>query len=271
MPLCPTSRPRRSEAQGGRWEAQNRMNETNTVTVVGAKSLELLRADWPQLAIILGILLISGILGGLAGRYVGDKKEDNGPWYASTIIGVVAALITPLFLSMISSNLLIEWQAKPHLLFVIAGFALLAAVFGRRFLASMYDKVVKQVNDLKQEAGQLKAQTAELKTKIEVVEEANELPPTDAELPQGAKKEQLARENLEDEDVRLMEAMANSKFQSRSLSGLRRGTGVAGTDVHRRLSQLITRGLVQQHETKDNQPRWFLSQKGREMLGSLKS
>ena len=231
------------------------MNDTNVVSAAGVTSLAFMPSDWP-LVTVLVILFLSGLIGGAAGYFLSNRKADSIPWYAYLCIGVVAAFITPLLLSMISSNLLTEWPSKPHLLFVIAGFALLASVFGRRFLASMYDKFMQQVG--------------ELKTRIEGVEEANEPPPPELEDSSNTPTASLTAQSLTDAQYRIMAAMADSKYQSRSLSGLRRGTGLKAAEVNQRLTELIARGFVTQHQTTDNEPRWFLTVAGRETLAKLK-
>jgi hypothetical protein len=232
------------------------MNGTNEVAAAGASVLGFAPSDFPQLTLLV-VLFAGGLLGGIAGHFMANTKEESVPWYASLLTGVVAAFITPLLLSMISSNLLTEWQTKPHLLFVIAGLALLAAVFSRRFLTSVYDKFMQQVD--------------KLETRIEGVEEANEPPPPELEAGAKAPTANLTAENLTDDHFRIMEAMTNTKYQSRSLSGLRRGAGLSAAVVNQRLTELMTRGFVSQHQTKDNEPRWFLTGPGREALAKVKA
>jgi uncharacterized membrane protein YeaQ/YmgE (transglycosylase-associated protein family) len=232
------------------------MKGTSEVVPVGWNLLTLNVADFPLLTIF-AVLLICGVIGGLAGYFFSGRKEYGRTWYGSLLIGVVAAFITPLLLSMMSSDLLTAWESKPHLLFVLAGFALLAAVFGERFLANMYEKLMKQV--------------WELRARVEDVEEANEPSPPELEDRTGPPAAKLAAENIDSAQYRIMEAMASSKYESRSFSGLRRSTGLKASEVNQQLTELIARGFVSQRQSKRGEVRWFLTGTGREALAKLKA
>ena len=58
--------------------------------------------------IVLLIMIAAGVLGGVANCFLSDRPQDSTPrdWGKYTILGVIAALTVPLFLNMISSNLL---------------------------------------------------------------------------------------------------------------------------------------------------------------------
>jgi hypothetical protein len=228
----------------------------NGVDEVASFGWDLPRLSDHPLMTVFCILLICGVFGGLAGHFFTDGKGTSRPWYGSLLIGVVAAFITPLLLSMISSDLLTAWESKNNLLFVLAGFALLAAVFGHRFLANMYERLMKQVGELKE--------------RVEDVEEATEPPPQELEDRSEPPVAKLSAQNIDSAQYRIMEAMANSKYQSRSLSGLRRSTGLKGSEINQQLTQLIARGYVSQRLTRNNEPRWFLTVTGRAALAKLK-
>jgi len=95
--------------------------------------------------------------------------------------------------------------------------------------------------------------------------EANEPPPPELEDRTGPPTAKLVAQNIDSAQYR-MEAMANSKYQSRSLSGLRHSTALKASEVNQQLTELIARGFVSQRQTKKNEPRWFLTGTGRDAL-----
>ena len=77
--------------------------------------------------VILGVMIAMGILGGIANYYMSERQAfgTRNDVLKYVVLGVVAALSVPLFLNMISSNLLDAARAKPADLFVFAGFCLI--------------------------------------------------------------------------------------------------------------------------------------------------
>ena len=74
--------------------------------------------------VILLIMVMAGVLGGVANYFLGDRQNEVGrrDWGKFLILGVIAALTVPLFLNMISSNLLEAARTRPVDFFVFAGF-----------------------------------------------------------------------------------------------------------------------------------------------------
>lgn len=97
--------------------------------------------------LLLGIMLFTGILGGAANYFMSDRSSSvsgkNFLKYA--VLGIVAALTVPLFLNMISSDLLAAAKSRPIDLFTFAGFCLLFVLFSRRFVESATTKLLQQL------------------------------------------------------------------------------------------------------------------------------
>ena len=85
--------------------------------------------------VVLLIMVAAGILGGIANYYLSERQNDSGrgDWGKFLILGVIAALTVPLFLNMISSNLLEAARTRTVDFFVFAGFCLIYVVVSRRF------------------------------------------------------------------------------------------------------------------------------------------
>jgi RsiW-degrading membrane proteinase PrsW (M82 family) len=103
--------------------------------------------------LVLGIMVSAGVLGGIANYFLAERHAEFA-WrdlFKYAVLGVVAALMVPLFLNMISSNLLDLARTRPINLFVFAGFCLIAVMFSRRFLENMSAKLIQQVSQIRKE------------------------------------------------------------------------------------------------------------------------
>ena len=198
------------------------------------------------------ILLVCGIVGGLANY---DISTDHSKSYSKTklssvILGIVAAFTVPLFLKMISSDILIKSQKEPTEFFVIIGFALIASVFSRNFLSTIYDRLMQRVDKLE-------------KRMEDVTDEPNY--PEEGEI----SKTHFKDEGLTEEELKIMIKMASSKYPSRSLDGLKRDTGIERGKINETFNVLMEKGLVEQSLNSNQELRWYLSSKGRSVLAKL--
>lgn len=96
--------------------------------------------------LLLAVMIIAGILGGLANYFMSERAGDatGKEMTKFTLLGIVAALTVPLFLYMISSDLLSVAKSRPIDLFVFAGFCLVFVLFSRLFLANAAAKLMRQ-------------------------------------------------------------------------------------------------------------------------------
>ncbi len=97
--------------------------------------------------LLLAVMVIAGILGGLANYFMSEKSGGSAAkeMIKYALLGIVAALTVPLFLNMISSDLLAGAKSRPIDLFVFAGFCLLFVLFSRRFVESAAEKLMQQL------------------------------------------------------------------------------------------------------------------------------
>lgn len=88
------------------------------------------------LLLLFGIMLFTGLLGGLANYFISERGAGFSlkALLRYVVLGVVAALTVPLFLNMISSDLLAMARTRPIDLFVFGGFCLLFVLFTRRLV-----------------------------------------------------------------------------------------------------------------------------------------
>lgn len=94
-------------------------------------------------------MLGSGAFGGYL-NYLNDfdtldnEKKIKKDKFKYVLLGIGAAFLIPLFLKMISSNIISSSQSIDYLVF--AGFCLVAAIFSRRFISTIGDRILEAAN-----------------------------------------------------------------------------------------------------------------------------
>jgi hypothetical protein len=93
--------------------------------------------------LLFGIMLGAGLLGGLANYFLGERGGafSGRSLFKYVVLGVVAAFTVPLFLNMISSDLLAMARTRPIDLFVFGGFCLLFVLFSRRAVENLSERL----------------------------------------------------------------------------------------------------------------------------------
>ena len=109
-----------------------------------------------HLIILIGIMLISGAFGGYL-NYLHNfdtkdqEKRDFGTRSKYILLGIGAAFLIPLFLKMLESELLSGDSDNLNYL-IFGGFCLIAAIFSRRFISSIGDKVLEAAKNAEKAA-----------------------------------------------------------------------------------------------------------------------
>jgi len=99
-----------------------------------------------HIIILVLIMLVAGAFGGFL-NYLHNfdtsenEKQNNIVRNKYILLGIAAAFVIPVFLKMISSNLLSCTENNDYLIF--AGFCLIAAIFSRRFIITIGDKILE--------------------------------------------------------------------------------------------------------------------------------
>jgi hypothetical protein len=221
-----------------------------------------------HLIIILGIMVATGLLGGLANLFL-NEREDHARWGAAVrhmVLGVVAALTVPLFLNMMSSHLLEATRLKSSELFVFAGFCLLYVVATRRFFENVTVRLLGQIEQVRREVKHLQYAT-----------ERTPLPaagtrPAEAEAapePAPVSIVELPRNAVSYGDIELMRAVAEGNAIYGANSGLAAKTTLPKEQVAPRLAALKAMGLIESKIDERNVVRWHLTPKGRSLLDGI--
>ncbi|MFC5303117.1 YEATS-associated helix-containing protein [Azospira restricta] len=214
---------------------------------------------------VLGIMILTGILGGVANYFLSDRQGElssrDGLKYA--VLGVIAALTVPLFLNMISSNLLEAARTRPVDFFVFAGFCLIYVVASRRLFENAANKLLAQLDQVKREVGQLKQQQGEVPVAVREEPAAVPLEPV--------AKVEPAKESLSYNDVEILRAIAEENYVYGNLVGLTDKTGLGRDLVSNRLTVLKSLGIIETRISDKNVLHWYVSPKGKQMLGEILS
>jgi hypothetical protein len=217
--------------------------------------------------IILLIMIAAGLLGGVANYFLSERRAESGrhEWGKYAILGVIAALTVPLFLNMISSNLLEAARTRPVDFFVFAGFCLIYVVASRRVFEGAANKLRAQIDQVRRDVVQIKQQRQEAPPPRE-----EPLLPVEAEPPAAPRPETI-RESLSYNDIEILRALAEQSYVYGNLVGLTDKTGLAREIVSTRLTVLKNLGIIETRINEKNVLHWYVSPKGKQMLGDILS
>ena len=215
------------------------------------------------------IMIAAGVLGGIANYFLSDRQNDSvrGDWGKFLILGVIAALTVPLFLNMISSNLLEAARTRPVDFFVFAGFCLIYVVTSRRFFENVANKLMNQMDQVRREMGQMKQQRQDAAILPATLREE---PATAPEAPATAKPE-VIKESLSYNDIEILRALAEDSYVYGNLVGLTDKTGLARDLVSTRLTVMKNLGVIETRINDKNVLHWYVSPRGKQMLGDVLS
>lgn len=216
--------------------------------------------------VILLIMVAAGVLGGVANYFLSERQSDPArrEWGKYTILGVIAALTVPLFLNMISSNLLEAARTRPVDFFVFAGFCLSYVVASRRVFENVANKLLSQMDQMKREMLQIKQRP-------EASSPATREEPLLASEPLPALKPEVIKESLSYNDIEILRALAEESYVYGNLVGLTDKTGLARDLVSTRLTVLKNLGIIETRINDKNVLHWYVSPRGKQMLGDILS
>lgn len=102
---------------------------------------------------IISIIIVSGFIGGSA-DYLKQKHKDTVTgrekrkiYLYRILLGIIASCMVPLFLHLITSDLLTRATTEFNSLLIFMGFCLIASVSSNTFIQSMTKTTIKQLDD----------------------------------------------------------------------------------------------------------------------------
>jgi ABC-type siderophore export system fused ATPase/permease subunit len=121
-----------------------------------------------------GIILLAGIYGGIVNYFTLYNQKESGSnrkFCGAILAGVAASFMVPLFLSMISSDLIENSRKDDKYYFVFAGLCLVAGIFSRRFINSIGKKILDQVEKANEKINQVEAKNKEQVSVVKMIQD----------------------------------------------------------------------------------------------------
>lgn len=221
---------------------------------------------------ILLIVLISGIIGGITNFFFSNteksftynnelKNNGNFKWYEllkAIFTGWSAALVVPVLLQAISSNLLSTSRTEPTLYLIIAGFCILGAVYADRFLQSVYDRIIK----LEAKTKESDKKVEEVKDIVSEIETKSQEPDieTDKNIIENKIDENNSNSNYSKEDInKIILAIKDSKYTFRLLKGISKDTDIDITKLENILNYLENIGICRSKISAKGNKLWTIN------------
>jgi DNA-binding MarR family transcriptional regulator len=206
--------------------------------------------------LILGIMIVSGILGGLVNFFLSEyhKPPVCKAVIGDCLLGIVSALTVPLFLNMISSNLLTVAHKNPVNLFIFNGICLLFAFFSCRLKENVFNKGVQKTGSITRDPGNADP----FETDHDVIIGGRKI-----------SKNRLGRSGISETELKILQVMASGNPVHQSLVGLLKDPELEKAPVNETLSFLMAKGLVEQNLNKENKLRLYLTPKAKQLLDKL--
>jgi hypothetical protein len=206
--------------------------------------------------LILGIMIVSGILGGLVNFFLSEYHEPPvcKAVIGDCLLGIVSALTVPLFLNMISSNLLTVAQKNPVNLFIFNGICLLFALFSCRLKENVFNKRSQGTGRITRDPDNADP----FETYHDVIIGGRKI-----------SKNRLGRAGISETELKILQVMASGNSVHQSLVGLLKDPELEKEPVNEKLSFLMAKGLVEQKLNKENKLRLYLTPKAKQLLDKI--
>lgn len=195
------------------------------------------------------ITVITGLFGGLVKFF--NSIDTSKPIIFKELLkylltGIGAAILIPLFLNMISSDLISADKIEIHDYFVYTGFCFIAAYLSDRFLSTIGEKILNEVKKVKSKQ-ESTSQTVEM-----LVD--NETAPIDASVNENPNKAEMVFQNLsskiEQKDTVFINEILNAfeksgKYTFRSVKGISKEFNYPENTVAILIKAFEDNGLIQ--------------------------
>lgn len=217
------------------------------------ETLELTSYSGTFLILVLGIMVISGILAGLTNYFFSENQKPRvlQAILGRCLLGIAAALTVPLFLNVISSNLLVKSQKNPINLLVFNGICLIFAFVLCRFKDIVF---VKQSQTTEKDK---KDNTIIIPIKTEYGFETSQ---------REVSRDKMNRTGMSASELKILGSIAGKKHAHTSLVDLLKDPKLINEKVNETLSSLMAKGFVEQRLSKENRLLLYLTPKGNRIL-----
>ena len=206
-----------------------------------------------EIFVILLIIVLGGSLGGLVSAFISEDADVTWAFcLRRMVIGLGAAFLVPLFLNMISSNLLEQAKTTPSAYLIFGGFCIISAVSSKVFISSISDRLIRQVKEVEEK---LRA----VKESVEPILIKEKEPETRAQFATRSEPQSPVSES----ERSILQALNNGAYSMRTLDGIAKDMSLDFNVVSGYISQLQARGLASKIVGDDKRSFWYLTQLGK--------
>ena len=202
------------------------------------------------------IMIVSGAFGGFLNYLHNfdtiEKEQRNGLFkYKYIFLGIGSAFLVPAFLKMIASDLINNKDKFDNNCYLIfAGFCLIAAIFSRRFINTIGEKILEAAKKAEVTSKENKQQIETTKIELTSTQERIE----DVKLAFDLNNVEQKSIQLEDKQLDLLINLVDSYIERSSISDYSERLKVKA-ELGRRMGQIIVRNNLPKHELLTNYPK----------------
>lgn len=202
---------------------------------------------------IIIIMLLVGMFGGIVNYLLKGSKKDDAmlcrDLVKSIFVGIGASFLVPLFLNMISSDIIEQAKTNDQMLLVFIGFCLIASVSSKSFINSMSDKILKELSN----------KINDVEENIKPIIHNSYEPISDYNKMRGI------YDLLESTEIKILESIENSKYVYRTINALVKELQEEEETVRSNIQSLIEKGLIKSKLIK-NTDMYYITMKGKDMI-----
>lgn len=201
----------------------------------------------------IGAILLFGALGGLINKF---RDTENISTYVKSIIkGIGAAVLVPLFLALVQSDIIDTTKQDLQQFMLFGGLCLITAIFSDKFFDSIGAKVMAQVKEAKTIAKKADEKAENAETIAREAEESNqEFDVADDVL--FNIKEARWQEGTESKIKKVAKSIIESKFSYRTVGGIANDTGIPRSELTDLLNGMQEKGMAKKKINRKGNDIW---------------
>lgn len=195
-----------------------------------------------KIGFVLLAILIAGIIGGLINKF--RDKDLASKYWKSIIKGIGAAIIVPLFLELVKSDIVSKESESWYNYFIFGGLCIIFAIFSDSFFESISKKLMNQMDTLNNKVNEIQENTEE-----------KDIP--EEKILKNLKSNK--RTDLDDDIKKVTNSIINSKFSYRTISGIAKETDLDQEKIIDVLGILKTNGIAESKKNKKGNEIWKIN------------
>jgi len=228
-----------------------------------------------HLIILISIIVGIGCLAGYSNYLNVKSLESNKSFEINKrkfiISAIGSASLVPLLLNMLSSNLIKDTKDFDQInYFVFAGFCFIAGFFSERFINSMGEKILRDLEKTKEKVNEAISSVKENEEKIDFIV-SSESDIDDSEIQSKINLSDLTSQSpFADDDITMQTDKVIKSFAGknrfRTVQGISKELNYTPLIVESILNGFQSHGVTKKLKGKDNRELWALTQLGNVML-----